>query len=193
VKPGNVMINRTARSRSTDFGIARAIAEAQMTLPGTTLGSVHYFSPSRRAGDQTTRVVGHLLARIVLFELLTGHRPWEADSAAAVAMARLAGPRRIRRRSAPASRPTSSRSIARPSRRSRPIAGRRRRRWRRARGVSSPGRRSPGVVRATDGAAGRSQGAAAVGAAGAAAAGAWLGGRADDGDGQAEPGVAWAL
>src|SRR6185369_3620075 len=37
VKPGNVMINREGQVKVTDFGIARAIAEAQMTLPGTTL------------------------------------------------------------------------------------------------------------------------------------------------------------
>ena len=51
VKPGNVMINREGQVKVTDFGIARAIAEAQMTLPGTTLGSVHYFSPEQARGE----------------------------------------------------------------------------------------------------------------------------------------------
>ena len=92
VKPGNVMINRDGQVKVTDFGIARAMAEAQMTLPGTTLGSVHYFSPEQARGDQTTAASDIYSLGIVLFELLTGHRPWEADSAAAVAMARLAGP-----------------------------------------------------------------------------------------------------
>ena len=92
VKPGNVMINRDGQVKVTDFGIARAIAEAQMTLPGTTLGSVHYFSPEQARGDQATASSDIYSLGIVLFELLTGHRPWEADSAAAVAMARLAGP-----------------------------------------------------------------------------------------------------
>ena len=92
VKPGNVMINRDGQVKVTDFGIARAIAEAQMTLPGTTLGSVHYFSPEQARGEQASPSSDIYSLGIVLFELLTGHRPWEADSAAAVAMARLAGP-----------------------------------------------------------------------------------------------------
>ena len=92
VKPGNVMINREGQVKVTDFGIARAIAEAQMTLPGTTLGSVHYFSPEQARGEQASPSSDIYSLGIVLFELLTGHRPWEADSAAAVAMARLAGP-----------------------------------------------------------------------------------------------------
>jgi eukaryotic-like serine/threonine-protein kinase len=92
VKPGNIMIDRDGRVKVADFGIARAIAEAQMTLPGTTLGSVHYFSPEQARGDQATPSSDIYSLGIVLYELLTGHRPWEADSAAAVAMARLAGP-----------------------------------------------------------------------------------------------------
>src|SRR4051795_2532760 len=92
VKPSNIMIDRDGRVKVADFGIARAVAEAQMTLPGTTLGSVHYFSPEQARGDQTTPASDIYSLGIVLFELLTGHRPWEADSAAAVAMARLAGP-----------------------------------------------------------------------------------------------------
>ncbi|HEU4921015.1 MAG TPA: protein kinase, partial [Candidatus Limnocylindrales bacterium] len=92
VKPGNVMIGRDGRVKVTDFGIARAVAEAQMTLPGTTLGSVHYFSPEQARGEQATASSDVFALGIVLYELLTGHRPWEGDTAAAVAMARLAGP-----------------------------------------------------------------------------------------------------
>ena len=58
VKPGNVLIGRDGRVKVVDFGIARAVAEAQMTLPGTTLGSVHYFSPEQargETGDQRSR------------------------------------------------------------------------------------------------------------------------------------------
>jgi serine/threonine-protein kinase len=89
VKPGNILISRDGRVRVTDFGIARALAEAQLTLPGTTLGSVHYFSPEQAQGEQATPASDIYSLGIVLFEMLTGRRPWEGDSAASVAMARI--------------------------------------------------------------------------------------------------------
>ena len=92
VKPGNVLVARDGRVKVADFGIARAVAEAQMTLPGTTLGSVHYFSPEQARGEQATASSDIYALGIVLFELLTGRRPWEGDSAASIAMARLSGP-----------------------------------------------------------------------------------------------------
>ena len=92
VKPGNVLIARDGRVKVVDFGIARAIAEAQMTMPGTTLGSVHYFSPEQARGELATSESDTFSLGIVLYEMLTGSRPWEGDSAAAVAVARLSGP-----------------------------------------------------------------------------------------------------
>src|SRR5512141_118111 len=92
VKPGNVLIGRDGRVKVVDFGIARAVAEAQVTLPGTTLGSVHYFSPEQARGDPTTAASDIYSLGIVLYEMLTGVRPWEGDSAAGVALARLSGP-----------------------------------------------------------------------------------------------------
>src|SRR5439155_6694600 len=91
VKPGNVLLARDGRVKVTDFGIARAIAEAQMTLPGTTLGSVHYFSPEQVRGESASELSDIYALGIVLYELLTGRRPWEGDTAAAVALARLSG------------------------------------------------------------------------------------------------------
>ncbi|MBA2702111.1 MAG: serine/threonine protein kinase, partial [Chloroflexi bacterium] len=92
VKPGNILIGRDGRVKVVDFGIARALAEAQMTLPGTTLGSVHYFSPEQARGQPTTAASDVYGLGIVLFEMMTGRRPWEGDSAASVALARLSGP-----------------------------------------------------------------------------------------------------
>ncbi len=91
VKPGNVLIGRDGRVKVVDFGIARAVAEAQMTLPGTTLGSVHYFSPEQARGETATNESDIYALGIVLYEMLTGTRPWEGDSAAGVALARLSG------------------------------------------------------------------------------------------------------
>jgi serine/threonine-protein kinase len=75
VKPGNVLIGRDGRVKVVDFGIARAVAEAQMTLPGTTLGSVHYFSPEQARGETATNESDIYALGIVMYEMLTasGH------------------------------------------------------------------------------------------------------------------------
>src|SRR5919106_6142959 len=89
VKPGNILITDAGDVKVTDFGIARAVAEASMTVTGTTLGSVHYFSPEQARGDEVTGASDVYALGIVLFEMLTGRRPFEGDSAAAVALKRL--------------------------------------------------------------------------------------------------------
>ena len=87
VKPGNILIDQDVKV--TDFGIARAVAEASMTVTGTTLGSVHYFSPEQARGDEVTGQSDVYALGIVLYEMLTGRRPFEGDSAAGVALKRL--------------------------------------------------------------------------------------------------------
>ncbi len=91
VKPGNVLVTREGRVKVADFGIARALSESALTLPGTTLGSVHYFSPEQARGELATPASDIYSLGIVLFELLTGRRPWTGDTAAAIATARLTG------------------------------------------------------------------------------------------------------
>src|SRR5215210_1518311 len=91
VKPGNILVTREGRVKVADFGIARALAESALTLPGTTLGSVHYFSPEQARGELATPQSDIYSLGIVLFELLTGRRPWTGDTAAAIATARLTG------------------------------------------------------------------------------------------------------
>ncbi len=89
VKPGNILITEGGEVKVTDFGIARAVSEASMTVTGTTLGSVHYFSPEQARGDEVTGASDVYALGIVLYEMLTGRRPFEADSAAGVALKRL--------------------------------------------------------------------------------------------------------
>jgi len=91
IKPTNIMITRAGRVKVGDFGIARAFSEAQITLPGTTLGSVHYFSPEQARGELVTTASDVYSLGLVLFEMLTGQRAWTGDSTGAVAVARLAG------------------------------------------------------------------------------------------------------
>ena len=89
VKPGNILITDAGEVKVADFGIARAMSEASMTVTGTTLGSVHYFSPEQARGDEVTGASDVYSLGIVLYEMLTGRRPFEGDSAAGVALKRL--------------------------------------------------------------------------------------------------------
>ncbi|HKY89342.1 MAG TPA: Stk1 family PASTA domain-containing Ser/Thr kinase, partial [Candidatus Limnocylindrales bacterium] len=89
VKPGNILVRRDGRAQIGDFGIVRAFSESELTLPGTTLGSVHYFSPEQARGDAVTERSDLYSLGLVLFEMLTGRRAFEGDSAASLAMARV--------------------------------------------------------------------------------------------------------
>lgn len=89
VKPGNILLTADGDVLVTDFGISRAASEASLTATGTTIGSVHYFSPEQAAGEPITAASDIYSLGIVLYEMLTGHRPFEGDSAAGVALKRL--------------------------------------------------------------------------------------------------------
>ena len=89
VKPSNILVGRDGRVKVADFGIARALDDSQLTLPGVTMGSVHYFSPEQAKGESATQASDIYSLGIVLYESLTGQRPFSGDGAAAVALARL--------------------------------------------------------------------------------------------------------
>jgi serine/threonine-protein kinase len=93
IKPSNVLLTSGGRVKVADFGIAQALSQVQVTLtqPGMTMGSVHYFSPEQARGASVTVASDVYSTGLVLFEMLTGMRPFGGDSAAAVAMARLSG------------------------------------------------------------------------------------------------------
>ncbi len=92
VKPGNIVLARDGRAMVTDFGIARLAADAEGTVPGTTLGSVHYFSPEQAKGEVTTAASDVYGVGLVLYEALTGQRAWSGDTTATLAAARIDAP-----------------------------------------------------------------------------------------------------
>ena len=89
VKPGNILLARDGRAMVTDFGIARLAADSEGAVPGTTLGSVHYFSPEQATGATTTPASDVYSLGLVLYESLTGARAWHGDSTASLAAARV--------------------------------------------------------------------------------------------------------
>ena len=91
VKPGNILIAADGHPRVADFGIARATGEQSLTNTGTSFGSVEYFSPEQARGEPATAASDLYALGVVLYEMLTGVRPFTGDTSYAVAVARLQG------------------------------------------------------------------------------------------------------
>ncbi|HUQ78826.1 MAG TPA: protein kinase [Patescibacteria group bacterium] len=89
VKPGNILIDRDGQVRVADFGIARAAGDGGATTAGVVIGSPQYVSPEQVAGDDVTPASDIYSLGVVVYELLTGRRPFEGPSAAVVALQRL--------------------------------------------------------------------------------------------------------
>jgi len=85
VKPHNVLVNSEGKVKVTDFGIAKAISASSQTETGLIIGSVHYFSPEQARGDPTGPQSDLYSLGVVLFEALTGRRPFEGSNAVAIA------------------------------------------------------------------------------------------------------------
>lgn len=86
VKPHNIMVTKSGRIKVTDFGIARAVSSATLANTGTIMGSVHYFSPEQAKGLPVSAQSDIYSLGVVLYELLTGHVPFEGDSPIAIAL-----------------------------------------------------------------------------------------------------------
>jgi predicted Ser/Thr protein kinase len=87
VKPANLLLDRDDNVHVADFGIASAAGLDSMTMTGTVMGTAGYLSPEQAQGERATAASDRYALGIVAFELLTGTRPFEADSMTAEAAA----------------------------------------------------------------------------------------------------------
>jgi len=89
VKPGNVMLASNGDVKVTDFGVARAVSDHTLTETGMVVGTAHYLAPEQVAGEPATPMSDLYSVGAVMYEMLTGNKPFEADTPIAVAMKRL--------------------------------------------------------------------------------------------------------
>ena len=86
VKPQNIMLLADGTIKVTDFGIARFARSEHKTMTDKAIGSVHYISPEQARGDATDEKADIYSVGVMLYEMLTGRLPFEADSAVSVAI-----------------------------------------------------------------------------------------------------------
>lgn len=91
IKPQNMLISMDGKVKVADFGIARAVSSQTMNA-ATVVGSVHYISPEQARGGYSDERSDLYSLGITMFEMVTGHVPFEGDNTVTVALAHLENP-----------------------------------------------------------------------------------------------------
>lgn len=92
VKPANLLLDGDGNVHVSDFGIASTTGLDTLTLPGTILGTVGYLAPEQARGEVATPASDRYGLAVVAFELLTGRRPFESETATTEVLAHLTAP-----------------------------------------------------------------------------------------------------
>ncbi len=91
IKPHNILITESGDVKVTDFGIARAASSSTMTRTGHILGTAHYISPEQAMGEPVGPASDLYSLGVVLYEMLTGELPFDADTPLGIAMKHVNG------------------------------------------------------------------------------------------------------
>lgn len=86
IKPHNILLTRDGTAKVADFGIARAANSVTITYSGDMVGSVHYVSPEQARGEPVNNTSDIYSLGCVLYEMVTGRVPFDADSPVTVAL-----------------------------------------------------------------------------------------------------------
>jgi serine/threonine protein kinase len=84
VKPANIMVSNHGEVKLMDFGIVREM-DSDLTKTGAFLGTPNYMAPEQYLGEDITPATDIFSLGVVLFEILTGEKPWKADGEGALA------------------------------------------------------------------------------------------------------------
>jgi len=86
IKPHNILLTKDGIAKVTDFGIARAVSSSTISMAGSTIGSVHYFSPEQARGGFVDEKSDLYSMGITLYEMVTGKVPFDGETPVAVAL-----------------------------------------------------------------------------------------------------------
>ena len=86
IKPQNILVTKDETLKVTDFGIARAVSSVTMKVDDNSMGTAHYCSPEQARGGYTDEKSDIYSLGVVMYEMVTGRLPFEADSSVTVAL-----------------------------------------------------------------------------------------------------------
>lgn len=86
IKPHNILLTKEGVAKVTDFGIARAVSSSTITMVGSTIGSVHYFSPEQARGGFIDEKSDLYSLGIALYEMVIGKVPFDGETPVAIAL-----------------------------------------------------------------------------------------------------------